>query len=200
LHTSCAASRCYATPRISSNDGKGRRYVTMIIDLTETIFVSGADLEFQHGVYPRTLNKFNMSKKPILKDAGVLVLWFKEKPEAYPTLGQVNLNPDGGTPQGGVRIDVDYPEVATFGVYSKVDAGSYALQAWFDFDHWPGEFADGVYRLTAGLNDSHYHTAANQQEKKPCDGSHRQLWMQVIAGVRSRGGVSINLDIKSSRF
>ena len=159
----------------------------------DTTFIAGEDLRLGHGVYPRTLNpKFHLGK---MKDKVLaletarrrrIVIWFPEDINAYPLLsGQGVLS--GVSPNGGARMDLDYPEVATFAVYSLQGDGSYALSAWYDFDHWPGTtLPNGRFTLDNGLADGHYHPAGNTSLRRPCNSNHRLMLLEVVAAVRSR--------------
>jgi hypothetical protein len=167
-----------------------------------TIYICGKDLGFQHGVYllklrPKNhftkLGRENLEKLLALKQTRKqIVIWFPESIGTYPLLSGRGVL-EGESPTGGARIDLDYPEVASFGVYSRasVESEEYKLCAWYDFDHWPGKTLPGRtpsdpprFTLDAGLADGHFHPGENTKLRYPCDSNHRLMLVHVVCAVR----------------
>lgn len=152
-----------------------------MLTATNTVIFNGRDFNIGHGVYMPTLRMPAMSAA--MTDAtAYLLLWFPEKLDAYPLWSDVVGGRQAVSPNGGVKVDLDYPEVATFGFY-KVQAKSPKLSYWADFDHWPMEGG----HLKNGLANGHYHKASDKAVQIPVTDAHRGLLVRLCSHVRGGG-------------
>ncbi|NQD95786.1 hypothetical protein HP532_24315 [Pseudomonas sp. CrR25] len=147
-----------------------------MVTAANTLFIKGADFAIQHGIYMRTLRLKNLG---IEENHEYLILWFPEKLDAYPNLSDVTGGRANVSPNGGVKMDLDYPEVATFGLY-RINGKTPELLYWVDFDHWP---MNGMH-LKPGLANGHYHLATSFGVQRPVMDQHRALLLKVVSYLR----------------
>lgn len=149
---------------------------------TNTHFIEGPQIKIRHGVYPNMLFSSALKTIKIPQQAQYIIIWFKEDHSVYPTMAQTQANSMANL-NGGVKTDLDFPPVATYGVYKK-NSQRWMLEGWVDFDHWP-LVSNNPPSLMPGLADGHYHPGKNTQAQNPVTNDHRSLLMKLAMLART---------------
>lgn len=112
-----------------------------------------------------------------------VVLYSPDDSAKYPLMASILANKGLIALNGGVRVDLDFPEVGSYAVYKRNDAKTFELRCWADFDHWP---LDDAQHVIAGLADGHYH-AKPTNTAMPATDQMRALLVRLVAYLRSGG-------------
>ncbi len=129
-----------------------------------TIIIEGHPIGLANAMYKNYLT-YHQRRSPDIPqttEAEYLIIWNTEqKLRTYDLMSEFNerLQRSGyvnAWVQGGIKMDLVYPPLATFGIYkpSKKKPGSWALYEWFDFDHWP---MDANNSLLPNMANGHSH-------------------------------------------
>ena len=136
----------------------------------------------KHGLSPGTLMRLMVAGIGIAHGDDYVIIWAREQPGLYPTMAQTKSNPLSNL-NGGVAADPD-TVVATYGVYSRRKNGSFMLDFWADFDHWPLVADAALPTLMPGLADGHHHPGGNTGSQLPLLQGHRDLLLRIVAYIR----------------
>jgi hypothetical protein len=151
-----------------------------------TTIVEGANHGIANGKYipvirPDIKNKLQVGQGNIAN----LIVWNREQVvRTYPLMSEHKAQRERGVigeVQGGVKMDIVYSPLATFGIYFA-SGQTWKLREWYDFDHWPMDDNDS---LMDNMANGHKHCAPNMKIAQVLNPLDSQLAMRVAAFAKT---------------